>query len=56
MLGSHVKKETQSLTWKKLPQYREEKNHEKKIYYVLFKYRVQEGPIYIGKEDRDRVI
>jgi hypothetical protein len=40
---------------KTLPIWRR-KNHGKiDLYYVVFKYRVQERLIYIGKGDRDRV-
>jgi hypothetical protein len=41
-------------TWKKLSQCGE-KNHGKTDLLCVVKYRVQGGPIYIGKGDRDSV-
>jgi hypothetical protein len=51
-----VKKKDTEFNIKETPLIWRRKNHEKTdLYYVVFKYRVQEEPIYIDKGDRDKV-
>jgi hypothetical protein len=49
------KKETQSLTWKKLPQCGEEKNHGKTDLLCVVQVQGTMETIYIDKEDRDKI-